>query len=124
MSRAAGDPGAPIHRPFDVGLQVERTALSWQRTTLSFAVASLAAAKLLIVFVGVLGELVAVAGIVCTCILFAIGHRRYRTTHMILVESSGERVGLASAVPLFVWAGLVLGLGVFALAFVVYLAAR
>lgn len=111
-----------LDRPFDVGLQAERTALSWQRTSLASAVGFLVAARLLADFFGILSFLVAAVGLVVTAALFAIGHRRYRLAHKILTGSSGERVALTSAVPLFAWAAVAFCLAVFGLAFVIVLA--
>ncbi|TFB56730.1 DUF202 domain-containing protein [Cryobacterium tagatosivorans] len=108
-----------LDRPFDVGLQAERTALSWQRTTLSSAVGFLVAARLLVVDFGILSILVAATGLLITAMLFVIGHRRYRSAHAILVGSSGKRVALTSAVPLFAWAVVVFSLAVFGLAFTI-----
>lgn len=106
-------PNRPADRPFDLGLQTERTALSWQRTTLACAVALLLASRLLVELFGPLSFLFAAVGLVLTAVLFLVGSRRYRLTHTILVNSSSDRVALGSAVPLFAWA-----VGVFCLALV------
>jgi len=112
----------PLDRPFDVGLQTERTALSWQRTTLASAVAFLLAARLLVEVLGTLSFLVAAMGLILTAALFLVGYQRYRSTHTILVSSSGERVALTSAVPLFAWAIVVFCLAVVGLVFAVIVA--
>lgn len=112
----------PLDRPFDAGLQTERTALSWQRTTLASAVGFLVAARLLIDFLGVLSFLVAAVGLVITAVLFLVGHRRYRSAHEVLAGAAGQRVPLTSAVPLFAWAVVVFCLAVFGLVFVVVIA--
>jgi len=112
----------PLDRPFDVGLQTERTALSWQRTTLASAVGFLLAARLLMEFFGVLSFLVAAIGFVITAVLFMVGHHRYRSAHQILTRSSGERVALTSAVPLFTWTLLVFSLAVLGLVFAIVIA--
>ncbi|MEO6944676.1 MAG: DUF202 domain-containing protein [Lacisediminihabitans sp.] len=112
----------PLDRPYHEGLQSERTALSWQRTTLAFAVGFLVAARLLMDYFGILSFLVAAVGLVITAALFAIGYRRYRSTHRILIESAGERVPLNSAAPLFMWTAVVFCLAVFGLVFVIILA--
>lgn len=109
-------------RPFDVGLQTERTALSWQRTTLASAVGFLVAARLLADFLGILSFLVAAIGLVATAALFVVGHRRYRSAHEILTGSAGERVALTSAIPLFAWTVVVFSLAVFGLVFVIVVA--
>lgn len=112
----------PLDQPFHAGLQSERTALAWQRTTLASAVGFLVAARLLVEFFGILSFLVAAIGLVITAVLFMIGHRRYRSTHRLLVGSAGERVPMTSAVPLFAWAVVVFCLAAFGLVFVVVIA--
>lgn len=112
----------PLDRPFDVGLQTERTALSWQRTTLASAVVFLLAARLLAEVVGRLSFLVAAIGLILTAVLFLVGHRRYRSIHTILVASSGQRVALTSAAPLFAWAIVVFCFAVVGLVFAVIVA--
>lgn len=112
----------PLDRPFDAGLQTERTALSWQRTTLASAVGFLVAARLLAEFFGVLSFLVAAIGLVIMAVLFMVGHRRYRSAHQLLVSSAGQRVPLSSAVPLFIWTAVVFCLAVFGLVFAIVIA--
>lgn len=102
-------------KPFDVGLQAERTALSWQRTTLALAVGVLLAGRLLVVVWGSLSYLIVAAGLVLVAGLFLLGYRRYESTHSTLVTSVGQRVPLTSALPLFVWALAVFCLAVCAL---------
>ncbi|GHD83127.1 uncharacterized protein DUF202 [Salinibacterium amurskyense] len=100
-------------RPFDAGLQAERTALAWQRTVLSFAIAALVSARLLLNTVSIGSYAVAALGLIMTAVLFWVGHRRYRAVHTTLVQASTDRIRLASAAPLFLWA-----LAVFVLAVV------
>lgn len=94
----------PLKRPFDVGLQTERTALSWQRTTLAFALGFLLAARLLVTVLGSLSFFLVAGGLILMAGLFLLGYWRYRSAHNILVTSAGERVSLTSALPLFAWA--------------------
>ncbi|MBH0099776.1 DUF202 domain-containing protein [Salinibacterium sp. NSLL150] len=100
-------------RPFDAGLQAERTALAWQRTVLSFAIAALVSARLLLNTVSIGSYAVAALGLIMTAVLFWVGHRRYRAVHTTLVQASTDRIRLTSAAPLFLWA-----LAVFVLAVV------
>lgn len=108
----------PLAQPFDVGLQTERTALAWQRTSLASIVGVLIAARLLLDLIGVASILFAGAGLVITVALFLVGHQRYRSAHRILI-TSGDRAGLTSAVPLFAWTIIVLMLGILALGFAI-----
>lgn len=99
-------------KPFDIGLQTERTALSWQRTTLALAVGVLLAARLLVVVWGSLSYLIVASGLVLVAGLFLLGYRRYESAHYTLVTSVGQRIPLTSALPLFIWALAVFGLAV------------
>lgn len=99
-----------LGKPFDVGLQAERTALSWQRTSLSLAVGVLLAARLVVVAWGSLSYLIVASGLVAVVGLFLLGYRRYAFAHHTLITSVGQRVPLTSALPLFVWALAVFGL--------------
>lgn len=91
-------------RPFDAGLQAERTALAWQRTVLSFAIAALVSARLLLNTVSIGSYAVAALGLIMTAVLFWVGHRRYRAVHTTLIQASTDRIRLTSAAPLFLWA--------------------
>lgn len=92
-----------VGKPFDVGLQAERTALAWQRTTLALAVGVLLAARLLVVVWGSLSYLIVAGGLVLVAGLFLLGYRRYESAHQTLVTSVGQRIPLTSALPLFIW---------------------
>ncbi|GAA3738170.1 hypothetical protein GCM10022239_12250 [Leifsonia bigeumensis] len=105
-------------RPFDLGLQAERTALSWQRTTLALAVGILIAARLLAEISIVLSSTVAGVGLIATSLLFFVGYRRYRSAHRALVAAAEERVAFSKAFPLFVWALAVFCLAIAGLGFV------
>jgi uncharacterized membrane protein YidH (DUF202 family) len=64
-------------RPWDAGLQPERTTLSWIRTSLSFAVVSLLTARLA-TEAGVVAVVVALSGIVAAAGLVALQARSHR----------------------------------------------
>jgi uncharacterized membrane protein YidH (DUF202 family) len=101
-----------VGKPFDVGLQVERTALSWQRTSLALAVGVLLAARLLALVSGLQSFFLAVGALVLVTGLYLLGYRRYVSTHHALVASDGQRIPLTSALPLFIWALSVFGIAV------------
>ena len=68
-------PGDPIA---DIGMSVERTALSWQRTILALVVASVVAARYVSVMVGgVLPIILGVAGTGCGIVALIWTRRRY-----------------------------------------------
>lgn len=113
-----------LDRPFDAGLQTERTALAWQRTILASSVGFLLASRLLMKLVGIPGVLVAAAGLLAAVALFLVGHRRYRQVHTILVTSTSDRVPLATAAPLAVWALVVCALGLVGLVSAIVLAVQ
>lgn len=72
---------ARADRPFDAGLQLERTALAWRRTSLSLVVGSLAGARLLPEVWGPAGLIVGGVGILAAVALYVLAHRRYRMQH-------------------------------------------
>jgi putative membrane protein len=77
-------PSAAVdERPFDAGLQPERTALAWRRTALSLAVAGLIGARLLPHYWGAAGLLIAAVGIAASVALVLLAHRRYRMHHRV-----------------------------------------
>ena len=106
---------------FNVGLQAERTALAWQRTALSFAVASLLGARLLLDVFNILSYIVAALGMGLTAMVFLIGHQRYRSVQNLLQNSLHNRIPLVSAVPLLMWATTTFFMGLFGLSFAVLL---
>lgn len=70
---------------FDEGLQLERTALSWQRTLLSLAVASLAVGRGLELVIGPTSWVVAAVGLAVTTIMFVVTRRWYLQAHRHLM---------------------------------------
>jgi putative membrane protein len=102
-------------RPFDPGLQVERTTLAWRRTVLALAAASLAGVKVLLP-VGAVGAFaVGGGGLAVALIIGGVVIRRHRRTHHALTR--GDR-RLPDARPLAMSAALTLTLGLTALLFV------
>ena len=73
--------------PFDAGLQLERTSLSWRRTALSLAVGSLVSLRLLPLWLGgVQWVLPGMVGLVAASLLWRVSRRRHRA-FMTDVES-------------------------------------
>jgi len=70
--------------PFDPGLQNERTAMSWDRTALALFAASLLVARLNASETGIVGWLLALAGLVITVWIMVTARARYRTAHRAL----------------------------------------
>ncbi|MGO4956514.1 DUF202 domain-containing protein [Luteococcus sp. Sow4_B9] len=64
--------------PFDPGLQPERTALSWQRTSLALLVGSLTAARVAMPAAGRWALLAGALGCTCALLLMALSRRRHR----------------------------------------------
>jgi uncharacterized membrane protein YidH (DUF202 family) len=100
-------------RPFDPGLQPERTALAWRRTALALTVGSLVGMRIVPSLFGpwllIPTGLLAVLAIT----VLVLSHRRYLSHHRVLTSSDSDRIALDDgALPALV-AGiaLVLGLG-------------
>ncbi|MDA3805261.1 MULTISPECIES: DUF202 domain-containing protein [unclassified Clavibacter] len=74
----------PAGRPFDPGLQPERTALAWRRTALALVVGSLFGLRALPALLGPAGLVVAAAGVIAALAVLATAHLRYRRVHRIL----------------------------------------
>lgn len=110
----------PSERPFDVGLQAERTALAWQRTTLSFGVAALVAARLLTNVFSTASFVIGAVGVILIVLIFVVGHRRYRTNHARLTAAGSARVPLASTAPLLFYAVASFALGLLGLVFIAF----
>ena len=65
--------------PFDAGLQLERTSLSWRRTALSIAVGSLVSLRLLPLWLGgAQWVLPGMVGLVAASLLWRVSRRRHR----------------------------------------------
>jgi uncharacterized membrane protein YidH (DUF202 family) len=76
--------------PFDVGLQVERTALSWRRTALSLAAGSLVALRLLPEWLHDGGWIVpGMVGLVASAMLWIVSRRRH-DAFMVQVRPESE----------------------------------
>lgn len=70
--------GEPAGGPFDSGLQLERTSLSWRRTALSLALGSLVSLRLLPVWLGdVLWIVPGIAGLIVAALLWGVSRRRH-----------------------------------------------
>lgn len=103
------------HRPFDAGLQPERTALAWRRTALAVAVASLAALRILPEVLGLWALIPAGLGAGVSFVALLLTHRRYRRIHTMLTSSESDRVALSGGFLPALMAGATLGGGVLAL---------
>jgi hypothetical protein len=66
---------------FDAGLQLERTALSWQRSQLSLAVASLAVGRELEIVIGPTSWLLGGVGLALTVTMIVVTRRKYLQAH-------------------------------------------
>jgi putative membrane protein len=96
---------------FDVGLQPERTALSWRRTGLSVCAGSLIAARILPEVFGLWALVPGMIGVAAAIVLLVLAERRYRRVHAMLMASAHPRVSLASGTLPAVLALLTLFLG-------------
>lgn len=108
-----------LDTPYDPGLQPERVALSWQRTSMSIAIGALFYSRLIAHVVGLWALLPAVAGLALGGVMGLKAHARYRHHHRVLNRSEGQ---LADGLLMAIVAASVFAAGVFAL--VVMLATR
>ncbi|HEX9228408.1 MAG TPA: DUF202 domain-containing protein [Arthrobacter sp.] len=115
MAGGAEFEGSRGSRPFDAGLQPERTALAWRRTALAVAVAFLAALRILPEILGLWAHIPAALGAGVSFVAFLLTHRRYGRIHMILTSSSTDRVALGGGVLPALMAVATLGSGVLSL---------
>ena len=95
MAGGAEDATSRSHRPFDAGLQPERTALAWRRTALAVAVGSLAALRILPEVLGSWALIPAALGAGVSFVALVLTHRRYRRIHTMLTSSGSDRVALS-----------------------------
>ncbi|RWZ67758.1 DUF202 domain-containing protein [Labedella populi] len=87
----ADDRGA---RPFDAGLQPERTALAWRRTALALVVAAVVGIRVLPTLLGAWAVVPAGAGVVLAVVVLVASHHRYREQHIRLTTASTDRIAL------------------------------
>lgn len=105
-------------RVFDEGVQLERTALAWQRTLLALVVGSLAAARGLQPLLGDVSWALAGLGVAAGIAGSILTRRRYVAAHRHLMNDPVSLPG--GAVLLATTALGTLGIGLAALAFVVH----
>jgi hypothetical protein len=79
-------------RPWDPGLQPERTALAWRRTGLALTVGSLIGLRVLPALLGPAAYAVAGLAVAASLGVLWAAHRRYRRVHRLLV-SGGDVAG-------------------------------
>ncbi len=82
------DPGQHRQRPWNSGLQPERTSLAWQRVNLAGLAATLVSARMLIETHATLGYIVAVVGATTAAALTVAHSRRLRRTNQALFDVS------------------------------------
>lgn len=118
------DPAARAARPFDKGLQPERTALAWRRTSLALVVGAIICIRVLPGMLGAWAAIPAGAGLLAAIGVFVASHRRYDTHHRLLTSAEHDRIPLADGLmPAFV-AAMGLGGGILILSAIVYSALR
>lgn len=84
--------------PFDAGLQLERTSLSWRRTALSLAVGSLVSLRLLPLWLGgAQWVLPGMAGLLAASLLWRVSRRRHHAFMADVEQSLPPRVAGAGA---------------------------
>lgn len=81
-------------RPFDAGLQPERTALAWRRTALALVTAALVAIRVLPVLLGPWAFIPAGLGMALAVGVLIASHVRYRVQHNRLTSSGSDKIAL------------------------------
>jgi putative membrane protein len=72
------------HRPFDAGLQNERTALAWTRTALALLAAVFLAARITVAQLGAFTVVITAVTLPLATAVLAAASRRYRAAHRAL----------------------------------------
>ncbi|CAN5341196.1 hypothetical protein BH09ACT6_BH09ACT6_08650 [soil metagenome] len=116
-TKAGEGPGAAGRGVFDPGLQVERTALSWQRTGLAIVVGSLVGIRVLVPVAGWWGVGIGAAGALLGVFVVLRSSIRHREIHERL--TGDERAPLPGAGVMAVVAAAAVLAAVVALAFVI-----
>lgn len=96
------------NRPFDVGLQPERTALAWRRTALALVVGAVVGIRVLPALLGPWALIPAGLGIVLAVLLLVASHVRYRRQHELLTTANSTRIVLSDGTLPVLVAGTVL----------------
>jgi len=94
-------------RPFDPGLQPERSLLSWRRTALALALVSAVGAHLTVGQSGVIAVIGGAIGVAVSVLAYIGAAKRYRRIHTSLSESTSV-MGVSSWPLLLVALGTVL----------------
>ena len=102
----------------DPGLQAERTALAWRRTSLALAVAAVGAGRLAAPTLGVLAFALAGLGLVQAVAVGWRAARRYRAVHRTPTAGGDLSAFRAGGLPMAALAGSGAVTGLLALAFV------
>ena len=102
---------------FDPGLQPERTALAWQRTSLALAIAAIAAGRGLLPFLGLWCIVVSAVGVAFALVLYVRSTRRYRAIHSHLTTVDAATLPTGARL-IAATAGTVLAFGLVALLWV------
>ena len=89
---------APPDQPYDAGLQAERTALAWRRTSLALAVGALISLRVLPHYWGLPGIVLSGIEVVLSLIVIRLAHRRYQTHHQRLTSGQYVQIGLPDGV--------------------------
>ncbi|MGX1792625.1 DUF202 domain-containing protein [Microbacterium sp. NPDC055312] len=97
--RADGSqPGRSWSGPFDAGLQLERTSLSWRRTALSLAVGSLISLRVLPLWLGgVQWVIPGMIGLLAASLLWRVSRRRHHAFMDDVGRGRAPRVAGAGA---------------------------
>jgi len=108
----------PRHEVFDAGLQAERTALAWRRTSLAMAVAAVGGARLAAPTIGVAAVALGVAGLLQATLVAANARARYRLVFRSLTGRGDLSAMRRPGLPLAALTCSCMLVGALALAFV------